>query len=90
MSSESESAGLLKLRRLLKSEGIGRVECPMCHRETWDLGTSADVGVPVIKERDPATGDTQGIAGSVHAMTMTCLTCGYLALFDYDVLDRAQ
>ena len=77
--------GQKKLARHLQSIGIPAATCPICHQENWEGYT--DVAVPIAAARNSETGEIDGIPGSVHALAVTCLTCGFMAHFDYDVLE---
>ncbi len=77
--------GVPKLRRILQHEGVETVRCPMCGQENWAF--RSDVGLPVLEGHDSQTGEVAGLAGSMHILVASCMTCGFVAPFDYEVLD---
>jgi hypothetical protein len=78
--------GRAQLDRLLSRRGVNPT-CPICAQTNW--GNYLDVAMMALRDRDPATGAVDA-EGSVHALSVSCLTCGYLALFTYDVLELAD
>jgi hypothetical protein len=75
---------LADFRRLLKERGIETLACPACGEDTW--GGFADGGINVLLGRDPAAGTVEGSAGSVHALLAACGRCGFIAMFDREVI----
>lgn len=74
------------LRERLRDRGVETLACPACGADAW--GGVVDVGVPILKPVDPETGQPTGFKGSVHALLGVCGRCGFLAMFDRDVIGR--
>jgi len=80
----SDKAATDYLRGLLRKRGIETLSCPICGGHDWE--GAFDAAVHIIEGRDTATGEVEGIAGSAHAIGVTCTRCGYMTFFDRDVI----
>lgn len=78
------NAAFDRFRELLKARGVEALACPICGANAWEAVT--DVGLVALEGRDPATGSVENVSGSVHALAITCGECGFINLFDREVL----
>jgi hypothetical protein len=80
---EGEQA-LSDWRGLLRKRGVDSPTCPTCGADAW--GGIGDVGILILEGRNPATGEIKRIAGSVHALVAVCGKCGFMSLYDREVI----
>jgi hypothetical protein len=55
-----------------------------------ELGRLVGRGRVNVRRSQPEDRRVDGLAGSVHSLLVSCLTCGYVALFAYDVLESGE
>jgi hypothetical protein len=80
----TKEQALAEFRELQRRRGVETLSCPACGADNW--GGFDDVALLIIEGRNPKTGEATGTAGSVHALLLGCGRCGFIALFDRDVI----
>jgi hypothetical protein len=68
-------------RLMLSAKGVA-LACPLCG-SPWEGFT--DLALPSIQDR-PNPDPGPEIVGSVRALLASCQQCGYMAMFDRDVI----
>lgn len=85
MTEQSDSSLPIDLRRtedfqaLLSSRGINHLTCPACGQRTW--GGFANAVISILSEPN-----AEKVAGTVRAVLAVCRNCGYLAMFDRQII----
>jgi ribosomal protein S27AE len=70
-------------RGLLQKRGIETPSCPACGAKNW--GGFADLALTVITDRH-ITDPGPKITGAAHALLASCGKCGFMSMFDRDVI----
>ena len=70
-------------RALLRKRGVETLACPTCGADAW--AEFADLALPLATDRRNLTSGRH-VAGSVDALLASCERCGFIALFDREVV----
>jgi hypothetical protein len=67
-------------RGLLQRRGVNDLACPACGQNTWGGFVNAAINIT------DAPGSNRGV-GTIRTLAAVCAQCGYVAMFDREVLD---